>query len=276
MGDASGALSKTVTIQYRNIPLTSGSICGMDNYTLNGDNYSLVLVEDDAELASLIHEYLEKNGFEVTVTGDGLEAAALIVQQQPALVILDVMLPGMSGMEICRQVRADYQGPILMLTALDEDMDQMLGLELGADDYVIKPIKPRLLLSRIRALLRRANHTSIGTAIMPDLVQTLENPVSLLQLDPVARSVTLRGQPVHLSTAEFDLLKLLFDEAGVIVPRETIVQSLRGFDYDGLDRSIDRRISRLRRKLNDDPNEPQIIKTVRGKGYLLCLPEEQP
>lgn len=233
---------------------------------------SLLLVEDDAELASLIQDYLHKHGFDVQVVGDGPSALSCILGTRPDLVLLDIMLPGLSGLEVCRQVRPHYSAPILMLTALDDDVDQMLGLELGADDYIVKPIKPRLLLSRIRALLRRATLSSADGVNQAG--EAFNSP--LLHIDLSSRSVVLKGQKVHLSTAEFDLLALLKSEAGQVVTRETIVQHLRGFDYDGLDRSIDRRISRLRRKLKDDPLEPQIIKTVRGKGYLLCLPGGNP
>jgi two-component system OmpR family response regulator/two-component system response regulator RstA len=163
-----------------------------------------------------------------------------------------------------------------MLTALDEDMDQMLGLELGADDYVIKPIKPRLLLSRVRALLRRSDR-ALATGIAEQnpsferAISRQQETVIPLQLKLSSREVFVQGESVSLTTAEYDLLHLLAENQGQVVSRDTIVQSLRGFDYDGLDRSIDRRISRLRKKLNDDPVEPTIIKTVRGKGYLLCL-----
>lgn len=236
------------------------------------DELHLLLVEDDEELASLVQEYLSKNGYCVSIIGDGLEAGAYIRAHHPDLVLLDIMLPGQSGMDVCRQVRPDYTGPILMLTALDEDLDQMLGLELGADDYVIKPIKPRLLLSRIRALLRRTvKKEVVETAI----VSSVEPPATTsLRVDIKARAVSMADRAINLTTAEYDLLSLLIDEAGTVVSRDTIVRSLRGFDYDGLDRSIDRRISRLRKKLHDDPTDPKIIKTIRGKGYLLCASVE--
>jgi len=234
----------------------------MDNYSLSTTPCRLLLVEDDLELANLVQEYLAKNGFDVSTIHDGNEAVEVIRKTVPNLVILDVMLPGISGIEVCRQLRPSYSGPILMLTALDEDMDQMLGLELGADDYVIKPVKPRLLLSRLRALLRRVGQG--GATPKPGLI------ADHLMIDLKSRTVSLAGELISLTTAEFDLLLLLAKHATAVVSRETIVQSLRGFDYDGLDRSIDRRISRLRKKLNDDSAEPFIIKTVRGKGYLLC------
>ncbi|MBD5770361.1 winged helix-turn-helix domain-containing protein [Marinomonas colpomeniae] len=242
----------------------------MGNTLLNGKR--LILVEDDVELASLVQEFLCKNGYLVEVVTNGIDATQQIIEQQPDLVILDIMLPGQSGMDVCRIVRRDYGGLILMLTSLDEDMDQMLGLELGADDYVIKPVKPRLLLSRIKALLRRAepSHT-LFHSVKPQITSTLK----ALSVDFQKRSISVDNQDIPLTTAEYDLLNLLIHHAGNIVTREAILQSLRGFEYDGLDRSIDRRISRLRKKLNDDPVNPQIIKTIRSKGYLLCAPVQK-
>jgi two-component system OmpR family response regulator/two-component system response regulator RstA len=241
----------------------------MDNFTLDTPIYRLLLVEDDQELAGLINEFLTKNGFDVVHISNGQQAVRYIQQERPDMVILDVMLPGLSGMEVCKQVRADYDQPILMLTALDEDMDQMLGLELGADDYVIKPVKPRLLLSRIRALLRRIERSQPPNGTSNPQTLVTQGACARLRIDVLNRAVHSHGAAIHLTTAEFDLLALLADQPGQIVSRDTIVKNLRGFEYDGLDRSIDRRISRLRKKLQDDSNEPLLIKTVRGKGYLL-------
>ncbi|GLQ32796.1 DNA-binding response regulator [Litoribrevibacter albus] len=275
----------------------------MDNFALDTPSYRLLLVEDDQELAGLICEFLIKSGFDVTHLSHGGDAVHYIQQHAPDLVILDVMLPGLSGMEVCKQVRPFFYQPILMLTALDEDMDQMLGLELGADDYVIKPVKPRLLLSRICALLRRVetdrqvaqgvistntSHMAEDSVSAPVLGARSSTAGSLvngrlinegsvnerLVIDLSARSVMCCQASVHLTTAEFDLLVLLAEHQGQIVSRDDIVRNLRGFDYDGLDRSIDRRISRVRKKLGDNPSEPVIIKTIRGKGYLLSLPAE--
>ena len=241
----------------------------------------LILVEDDKELASLIQDYLIKKGFQVTVIRNGSEAAEAIPELQPDIVILDIMLPGITGMEVCKIVRPQYAGPIIMLTALDEDMDQMLGLELGADDYIIKPVQPRLLLTRIHALLRRVNNnwsaphslpvTSNNNAETSIETNRLNIQVDSLLVDLSNRSAHLDGRHIDLTTAEFELLALLAHEAGKVVDRDIIVQRLRGFDYDGLDRSIDRRISRLRKKLQGDNDDLVIIKTIRGKGYQLCL-----
>lgn len=238
--------------------------------TTDTDTANILLVEDDWELAELTCEYLRKNGFVVNVVCDGLEAVRAILQQTPDLVILDVMLPGLSGMDVCRQVRPHYQGFILMLTALDEDMDQMLGLELGADDYIIKPVQPRLLLSRIRAILRRLPSRLISPT-NPQPSQNTENIcLGYLCISPSSRHVTWRDEHIELTTAEYDLLELLARSSGDIVDRDTIAQQLRGFEYDGLDRTIDRRISRLRKKLEAVMNKNP-IKTIRARGYLLCL-----
>lgn len=222
----------------------------------------LLLVEDDVQLASLIGEYLRQHEFQVDIELRGDVAAQRILREVPDLVVLDVLLPGLNGMDVCRQVRAQYASPILMLTARDDDIDEIIGLELGADDYVKKPVEPRLLLARIRALLRRADQHS---AISPDLTCV---SFGTLSIDRTSRRVLLDGAPIELTTGEFDLLWLLASAAGTVLSRESILASLRGIDYDGLDRSIDVGISRLRAKLQDTSTPPERIKTVRGKGYL--------
>ncbi len=226
----------------------------------------LLLVEDDAPLAQLISEFLSKHNFAVTIVSNGIEAVSQIINHNPDIVILDIMLPGQSGMAVCKQVREQYKGLILMQTALDDDIDQMMGLELGADDYIVKQVQPRLLLSRIRALLRRAPLQHSTVQIKQDEIK-----VGQLAIHLSNRSVTLNNILIDLTTAEFELLYLLAQSPGEPVSRDKIVQQIRGYEYDGLDRSIDRRISRLRRKLGDKSNQPEIIKTIRGKGYQLCL-----
>ncbi|MDR2187563.1 MAG: winged helix-turn-helix domain-containing protein [Azonexus sp.] len=225
-------------------------------------NTRILLVEDDARLAELTAEYLVKNDFEVAIEPRGDSAEARILAEQPDLVILDVMLPGKDGFEVCRSVRPQYRGVILMLTARDEDFDQILGLEMGADDYIAKPVQPRVLLARIKALLRR----------LPTLDDHGGEAESLafgqFHISQVTRTASLAEATIDLTTAEFDLLWLLASHAGNVLSRDDLLQELRGIGFDGLDRSIDARISRLRRKLNDDPENPTRIKTVRGKGYL--------
>ena len=242
----------------------------MQRYTLS-DNKKIILVEDDQLLADLIESFLTQYEFDVFVVSDGYEAVTAIIDQQPDIVILDVMLPGQSGMEVCRQIRPKYDGVILMQTALDDDIDQMMGLELGADDYIIKQVQPRLLLSRIRALLCRItpNKTPEHTTM---LNRANENVITLdkLTINIPLRKVTLDAIEVELTTSEFELLYLLARTPGESVSRDIMAQQLKGYEYDGLDRSLDRRISRLRKKLKDDIEAPNIIKTIRGKGYQLC------
>ena len=225
----------------------------------------ILLIEDDKRLADLTAEYLRKNEFEVHIESRGDTAEARILKDNPDLVILDVMLPGKDGFEVCRSVRAQYAGVILMLTARDEDLDQILGLELGADDYIVKPVQPRLLLARIKALLRRAPLVANEQGAASE---TEELAFGNFGISQATRSAHLGDEPIDLTTAEFDLLWLLASHAGSILSRDDLLQELRGIGFDGLDRSIDARISRLRRKLGDDPDNPTRIKTVRGKGYL--------
>ena len=225
----------------------------------------ILLIEDDVRLAKLTAEYLRKNDFEVAIEGRGDTAEARILKEDPELVILDIMLPGKDGFEVCRAVRSQYKGVILMLTARDEDLDQILGLELGADDYITKPVPPRLLLARIKALLRRSPASGEGV-VTPGEADELE--FGNFRISQATRNACLGDEIIDLTTAEFDLLWLLARHAGNILSRDDLLQELRGIGFDGLDRSIDARISRLRRKLGDDPENPTRIKTVRGKGYL--------
>lgn len=226
-------------------------------------NTRILLVEDDERLAELTAEYLSRNDFDVAIEPRGDQAETRIISEQPDLVILDVMLPGKDGFDVCRSVRQDYRGVILMLTARDEDFDQILGLELGADDYIAKPVQPRVLLARIKALLRRLpSSTESGPGEGEALV------FGQFRISQSTRTASLADQPIDLTTAEFDLLWLLASHAGAVLSRDDLLQALRGIGFDGLDRSIDARISRLRKKLNDDPENPLRIKTVRGKGYL--------
>lgn len=226
-------------------------------------SWHILIVEDDQRLAELTRDYLQSNGLSVAIEMDGAQAAARIVREQPDLVVLDLMLPGEDGLSICRKVRGQYEGPILMLTARTDDMDQVLGLEMGADDYVCKPVRPRVLLARIRALLRRMEGNVMQAASERRRLQ-----FGLLLIDNAMREAWLGEQAIELTSAEFDLLWLLTSSAGRILSREEIFNALRGIEYDGQDRSIDVRISRIRPKIGDDPMHPRLIKTVRSKGYL--------
>jgi len=222
-------------------------------------NNRILIVEDDQRLAELTAEYLQANGYEVAVEGDGGRAARRIIDSQPDLVILDLMLPGEDGLSICRRVRGQYAGPILMLTARSDELDQVQGLDMGADDYVCKPVRPRLLLARITALMRRSE--------APENKRQ-ELQFGALRIDNRLREAWLGDQAIELTGAEFDLLWLLASNAGRVLSREEIFTSLRGVGYDGQDRSIDVRISKIRPKIGDDPIHPRLIKTLRSKGYL--------
>ena len=224
--------------------------------------WQILIVEDDQRLAELTQEYLQGNGLQVAIESDGARAAARILEEQPDLVVLDLMLPGEDGLSICRKVRGQFAGPILMLTARTDDMDEVLGLEMGADDYVCKPVRPRVLLARIRALLRRSE------AVDAPAENARRLQFGPLVIDNAMREAWLREEGIELTSAEFDLLWLLVSNAGRILSREEIFTALRGIEYDGQDRSIDVRISRIRPKIGDDPMHPRLIKTVRSKGYL--------
>ena len=225
----------------------------------------ILLVEDDVRLSALIQEYLQKESMTVSIEHRGDTASQRILDESPDMVILDLMLPGLDGLEVCKAVRPQYTGPIMMLTARDEDIDQVVGLEIGADDYVTKPVQPRVLLARIRALLRRFPQGGI-TQIQNQ--ETDEYRYGCFKISSTAREAWLQDETLELTTNEFDLLWLLASNPGEIFTRDTILERLRGIDYDGIDRSVDIRISRLRKKLGDDTSHPYRIKTIRGKGYL--------
>ncbi|EKZ95459.1 response regulator [Cupriavidus metallidurans] len=224
---------------------------------------TVVLVEDDNRLAELIAEYLGGYEFTVTIVRRGDLAVAAVRERDPALVILDLMLPHMDGMEVCRRIRSFSRVPVLILTARVDVFDQIAGLEIGADDYVVKPIEPRVLVARARALLRRATRES---AVAADAGETLV--FGELSISPPNRTVTWRGQVVDLKTAEYNLLLILARAAGTVLSRDDILKQLRGIEFDGIDRTVDSGISRLRRRFEDASQEPQKIKTIWGRGYL--------
>lgn len=221
----------------------------------------LLLIEDDVRLAGLVKDYLEQEQFQITVQHQGDIAVKTFDPAAVDVVVLDLMLPGMNGLEVCTQLRKSYAGPILILTAKSSDIDHVMGLELGADDFVTKPIEPPVLLARIRALLRRSQKQQVSTS-SDELV------FGGLQINPTSRQVLLEGQPIDLTTQEFELLVLLARHAGTVLSRDDIYNMLRRIDYDGLDRTVDVRISRLRKKLNDNSEQPYRIRTIWGKGYL--------
>ena len=223
-------------------------------------NASILLVEEDVRLSELGSRYLTDHGFEVAIIARGDEVVGRVHRDFPDLVILDLGLPGLDGLSICKQLRPAYAKPILILTARNSDIDHVLGLEMGADDYVIKPVEPRVLLARISALLRRSRAE-------PRRERT-DLRFGQLSIDTVGRAVSLRGQAVSLSSAEFDLLVCLAERAGEIQSRAALFKHLYGRDYDGVERMLDVRISHLRKKLGEDADSSERIKTVWGQGYL--------
>lgn len=241
----------------------------------------ILLVDDDTDLNRLVQRFLSRNGYNVLLETRGDRAADLIVAANPILVILDIMLPGLDGLSICRTVRPLFDGPILMLTALDGAIDEVAGLETGADAYLSKPVRPRVLLAHIRALLRRTNPNDPSNSTNQNaqitgvhIVEKGLNGDTLdlgdLQISESRRTVWLDGQNILLTSGEFNTLWLLANHAGKILSRDTLHRHVRGLEHDGLDRSVDQHVSKIRKKLGDDPKAPTIIKSVRGIGYLLA------
>ncbi len=233
----------------------------------------VLIVDDDAKLCRLIRDYLEPLGYEVTAAHTGPEGLEIANHQSFAAVILDVMLPGMNGFDVLRELRAKSNIPVLMLTGRGEEPDRIVGLELGADDYLPKTFSTRELLARLRAVIRRST-------LMPSQEEsrTPQVVVGDLHLDHDARMVVLGDQPLQLTAVEFDLLFSLAKAAGRIKTREQLLNEVADRNFDIFDRSIDVHISSLRRKLGDDPKSPRFIITVRGSGYMMRKPgmEEHP
>jgi DNA-binding response OmpR family regulator len=220
----------------------------------------VLLVDDEPNIVQLARMYLEREGFRVEAAGDGQAALSLIGRKHPALVVLDVMLPELDGLEVCRRLRADRNYvPVLMLTARDEDIDKILGLELGADDYLTKPFNPRELVARVKAILRRGDRSQAGEA-----------PIHLgdLTIDPARREVTVGGIPIDLRHQEFNLLLALAQHKGLVLSREQILNLAWGYDYYGQTRTVDAHIGQLRRKLADSSVR---IETVTSDGYKLVV-----
>ncbi len=217
----------------------------------------VLVVDDDEELNALLVEFLGRYGLGVLTASHSDEAFRLLKAEAPDLLVLDVMLPGIDGFAICRKVRETSRLPIIMLTARGDVADRVLGLELGADDYLPKPFEPRELVARIQAVLRRGNGSPAGERLH----------AGRLELDLGTCTAVLDGRPLDLTTAEFDLLALFVRQRGRALTRERILDEIHGLDVDSFDRSIDVAISRLRRKLGDDPKSPTFIKTLWGKGY---------
>jgi DNA-binding response OmpR family regulator len=222
----------------------------------------ILIVEDDARLAALLQEYLSSNGFDVDIESRGDRAVERIRKEAPALVVLDLMLPGCSGFEVCRLARQTYDKGLLILTASKAEVDHAVGLEIGADDFVVKPVEPRILLARIRSLLRRTRH--VMASVAPSDIT-----VGALNVSRFAREARIGACVLPLTPIEFDVLWLLARRAGEIVSRDELYQQVRGVPFDGLDRGMDVHVSRLRHKLLAGGLETTALKSVRGMGYLL-------
>ena len=222
----------------------------------------ILIIEDEPKSAKLARDYLEKNGYRTRIAADGPAGLAAARRESPDLVVLDLLLPGMDGREVCRRLRADSAVPIIMLTALAEETDQIVGLELGADDYIVKPFSPAVLVARVRAMLRRSR----GELDDGEVIRSGE-----LEIDLVAHAVTLAGRPLRLTPTEFSLLAALARRPGQTLGREQLLDELHGpaGGLAGFDRSIDSHVKNLRRKLEREPGRPPLIETVYGVGYRL-------
>src|SRR5579859_3128086 len=220
----------------------------------------VLLIDDDQRLIELLKSYLEQNGVSVTGAADGARGLAALEADSFDAVLLDVMMPGMTGLEACKRIRQKSKIPIIMLTAKGDETDRVVGLEIGADDYVAKPFSPRELLARLRAVLRRASPDAIADRIQ----------VGSISIDAPSRDVKVGGRGVELTAIEFDILLALARRAGRVVPRESLLSDAGRSDVVVGERTVDVHISHLRQKLGDDPRLPKLIKTVRGVGYVLA------
>jgi len=224
----------------------------------------ILVIDDDVELCSLVSEYLQSEGFQIECVHNGESGLERALAGDQVLVVLDVMLPGLNGFDVLRRIRDASNIPVLLLTARGEDVDRIVGLEIGADDYLPKPFNPRELVARIRAVLRRTK-TAEGS-----LGDTLR--VGGIELNPATRTVLQDGRRVDLTSVEFNLLQVLLQEAGQVVSRERLVDSVLGRKFSPFDRSIDMHVSKVRKKLGDADNGADYIKTVRGVGYIFARP----
>ena len=229
----------------------------------------VLIVDDDIELCGLVSEYLAPEGFRVESVHDGETGLQRAQSGNYLMVILDVMLPGMSGFDVLRRVRATSRIPVLLLTARGEDVDRIVGLEIGADDYLPKPFNPRELVARIRAVLRRMGSDRRGNVRPPEILR-----IGDIELDPATRTVKHAGLPVDLTSVEFNLLEVLLREAGRVVTREELVSAVLSRKFSPFDRSIDMHVSKVRKKLGGS-DDSEHIKTVRGVGYIFARPREK-
>ncbi|MDE0614113.1 MAG: response regulator transcription factor [bacterium] len=231
----------------------------------------VLIVEDEESFVEALTVGLTREGFTVNVARDGKEALDLFNSYSPDIVLLDVMLPLVSGVDVCRQIRSSSQVPIIMVTAKGEEIDAVVGLEVGADDYVTKPYRLRELISRMRSLLRRSRWTAESETLQGDVIE-----VGDVTVDPERHEVFVRGEPIELPLKEFDLLELLLTNAGRVLTRDALIDQVWGSDYVGDTKTLDVHIKRLRSKIEDDPSNPCRIVTIRGLGYKYAtgLPAE--
>jgi two-component system response regulator CpxR len=229
----------------------------------------VLIVDDDVELCELVAEYLRTEGFETEAVHNGNRGLDRALSGDHVLVVLDVMLPGMNGLDVLRRLRTHSEVPVLILTARGDEVDRIVGLEIGADDYLPKPFNPRELVARIRAILRRAQPVSEHDDPVSQRIA-----VGDVQLDPASRTVRRGGEPVELTSVEFSLLELLMRAAGHVVTREQVAKDVLGRQFMAYDRSIDMHVSKVRRKLGPQPNGDERIKTIRGVGYIYAVPAE--
>ncbi|KMY46221.1 PhoP family transcriptional regulator [Bacillus sp. FJAT-27916] len=232
----------------------------------------ILVVDDEKPIADILQFNLKKEGFEVYCAYDGNDAIKLVEEIQPDLILLDIMLPQQDGMEVCREVRKKYDMPIIMLTAKDSEIDKVLGLELGADDYVTKPFSTRELIARVKANLRRQKHAATQ---QDEQEETNEITVGNLVIHPDSYMVSKRGETIELTHREFELLFYLAKHIGQVMTREHLLQTVWGYDYYGDVRTVDVTVRRLREKIEDNPSHPAWIVTRRGVGYYLRHPEQE-
>ncbi len=231
----------------------------------------ILVVDDDAEIRELLTEYLHKNGYATRAVADGKAMWAALAKEPSDLVVLDLMLPGEDGLSLCRRLRVESDRPVIMLTARGEETDRIVGLEMGADDYLPKPFNPRELLARIKSVLRR--YRSLPQELRDSGAKAFR--FAGWQLDTLTRNlVSAEGIVTSLSGAQYQLLRIFLDHPGRVLSRDHLMMLAHGHEADPLDRAIDLQVSRLRQRLRDDPADPRIIKTVRGEGYVLSVPVE--
>jgi two-component system response regulator CpxR len=230
----------------------------------------ILVIDDDVELCSLVGEYLQAEGFHIESVHDGEHGLQRALGGSHVLVVLDVMLPGINGFEVLRRIRKSSRIPVLLLTARGEDVDRIVGLEIGADDYLPKPFNPRELVARIHAILRRTRAAERPGAQPGEILR-----VGDVELDPATRTVRQAGKPLEFTSVEFNLLQVLLSEAGRVVTRERLVDTVLSRKFSPFDRSIDMHVSKVRKKLGDTEGDTAHIKTVRGVGYIFARPREK-